>query len=75
MYIPEHQQNRFAMSAVINYCMQEYKTFDNKSKRQLISGVNCDGANAFQEFMATKKVYGKANGVFFYQYVQSFSPT
>ena len=75
MYIPEHQQNRFAMSAVINYCMQEYKTFDNKSKRQLVSGVNCDGANAFQEFMATKKVYGKANGVFFYQYVQSFSPT
>ena len=38
MYIPEHRQNRFAMRAVINYCMQEYKTFDNKSKRQLISG-------------------------------------
>ena len=74
MYIPEHQQNRFAMSAVINYCMQEYKTFDNKSKRQLISGVNCDGANAFQEFMATKKVYGKDNGFFFYHYAQSFSP-
>ena len=74
MYIPEHQQNRFAMRAVINYCMQEYKTFDNKSKRQLISGVNCDGANAFQEFMATKKVYGKNNGFFFYHYAQSFSP-
>lgn len=74
MYIPEHRQNRFAMHAVINYCMQEYKTFDNKSKRQLISGVNCDGANAFQEFMATKKVYGKDNGFFFYHYAQSFSP-
>ena len=74
MYIPEHRQNRFAMRAVINYCMQEYKTFDNKSKRQLISGVNCDGANAFQEFMATKKVYGKDNGFFFYHYAQSFSP-
>ena len=74
MYIPEHQQNRFAMRAVINYCMQEYKTFDNKSKRQLISGFNCDGTNAFREFMATKKIYGKDNGFFFYHYAQSFSP-
>ena len=74
MYIPEHRQNRFAMRAVINYCMQEYKTFDNKSKRQLISGVNCDGANSFREFMATKKIYGKGNGFFFYHYAQSFSP-
>ena len=74
MYIPEHRQNRFAMRAVINYCVQEYKTYDRKSKRQLISGVNCDGANSFREFMATKKVYGKDNGFFFYHYVQSFSP-
>lgn len=74
MYIPEHRQNRFAMRAVINYCMQEYKIFDSKSKQQLISGVNCDGANAFREFMATKKVYGKDNGFFFYHYAQSFSP-
>ena len=74
MYIPEHRQNRFAMRAVINYCMQEYKTFDRKSKRKLISGVNCDGANVFQEFMATKKIYGKDNGFFFYHYAQSFSP-
>ena len=74
MYIPEHRQNRFAMKAVINYCQQEYKTYDNKSKRQLISGVNCDGANSFREFMATKKIYGKDNGFFFYHYAQSFSP-
>lgn len=74
MYIPEHQQNRFAMRAVINYCQQEYKTYDNKSKRQLISGVNCDGANAFREFVATKNIYNKANGFFFYHYAQSFSP-
>ena len=74
MYIPEHRQNRCAMRAVINYCMQEYKTYDGKSKRKLVSGVNCDGANSFREFMATKKVYGKDNGFFFYHYVQSFSP-
>ena len=65
----------FAMRAVINYCQQEYKTFDSKSKRRLVSGVNCDGENAFREFMATKKVHDKANGVFFYHYAQSFSPT
>ena len=74
MYIPEHRQNRFAMRAVINYCQQEYKTFDSKSKRRLVGGVNCDGENAFREFMATKKVHDKANGVFFYHYAQSFPP-
>ena len=74
MYIPEHRQNRFAMRAVINYCMQEYKTYDSTSKRKLVSGVNCDGANSFREFMATKKIYGKDNGFFFYHYAQSFSP-
>lgn len=63
------------MRAVINYCQQEYKTFDRRSKRQLVSGINCDGANSFREFMATKRVYGKADGIFFYQYAQSFSPT
>ena len=63
------------MRAVINYCQQEYKTFDRRSKRQLVSGINCDGANSFREFMTTKKVYGKADGIFFYQYAQSFSPT
>ena len=63
------------MRAVINYCQQEYKTFDRRSKRQLVSGINCDGANSYREFMATKKVYGKADGIFFYQYAQSFSPT
>ena len=75
MFIPESTQNRFAMRAVINYCQQEYKTFDSKFKRRLVSGVNCDGENAFREFMATKKIHGKDNGIFFYHYAQSFSPT
>ncbi len=74
MYIPEYRQNRFALRAVINYCMQEYKTYDSKSKCKLVSGINCDGTNAFREFMATKKIYGKDNGFFFYHYAQSFSP-
>ena len=73
--IKEGRQNRSAMRAVINYCQQKYKTFDSKSKRRLVSGVNCDGENAYREFMATKKVYGKDNGIFFYHYAQSFSPS
>ena len=75
IFIKESRQNPSAMRAVINYCQQEYKTFDSRSKRQLVSGINCDGANSYHEFMATKKVYGKADGIFFYQYAQSFSPT
>ena len=75
IFIKEGRQNPSAMRAVINYCQQEYKTYDSKSKRDLVSGINCDGENSFSEFMATKKVYGKNNGVFFYQYVQSFLPT
>ena len=74
IFIPEGRQNPSAMRAVINYCQQEYKTFDSKSKRRLVSGVNCDGTNSFREFMATKKVYGKDSGIFFYHYAQSFSP-
>ena len=75
IYIKEGRQNTSAMRAVINYCVQEYKTFDYKSNRRLVSGINCDGTNSFREFMATKKVYGKDNGIFFYHYAQSFSPS
>ena len=74
IYIKEGRQNPSAMKAVINYCQQEYKTYDDRSRRQLVSGINCYGNNSFKEFMATKKVYAKDNGIFFYHYVQSFSP-
>lgn len=74
IYIKEGRQNPSAMKAVINYCHQEYKTYDDRSRRQLVSGINCYGNNSFKEFMATKKVYEKDNGIFFYHYVQSFSP-
>ena len=47
MFIPESTQNRFAMRAVINYCQQEYKTFDSKSKRRLVRGNTRTGAGLF----------------------------
>lgn len=73
-YIRESKQSISAMKGVINYCCQSKKVYDEISNQRLVSGINCDGENAFKEFMATKKSYGKTDGMNFYQYVQSFSP-
>ena len=73
-YIKESKQTISAMKGVINYCVQDKKVYDEDSNRRLVSGVNCDGENAFTEFMFTKESYKKTDGMNFYQYVQSFSP-
>ena len=73
-YIRESKQSISAMKGVIDYCCQDKKVYDEISNQRLVSGVNGDGENAFKEFMATKKSYGKTDGMNFYQYVQSFSP-
>ncbi len=73
-YIKETKQTISAMKGVINYCVQDKKVCDEGSNRRLVSGVNCDGENAFTEFMFTKESYKKTDGMNFYQYVQSFSP-
>ena len=73
-YIREQEQNASAMKRVINYCKQDHKVTELDSERRYVSGVNCDGENSYAEFMATKKCFHKANGIFFYQYTQSFSP-
>ena len=46
----------------------------DENGRQYVGGVNCLGQHAHEEFMATKNLYGKACGTYFYQYVQSFLP-
>jgi len=61
------------MGRVIRYVSQEKKTMAETGRRYL-SGVNCTPELAQKSFMATKNLYGKADGIFFYQYVQSFSP-
>lgn len=73
-YIRESKQSISAMKSVIDYCCQDKKVYDEISNQRLVIGINCDGENAFKEFMATKKSYGKTDGMTFYQYVQSFSP-
>ena len=75
--IREKTQSRTAMKKVMDYVAQDYKIlFQNKNGEQcrLLSGQNCCGETAFQEFMPTKKQYRKESKVFFYQYVQSFKP-
>lgn len=73
-YIRESKQSISAMKCVIDYCCQDKKVYDEISNQRLVIEINCDGENAFKEFMATKKSYGKTDGMNFYQYVQSFSP-
>lgn len=73
-YIRESKQSISAMKGVIDYCCQDKKVYNEISNQRLVSGVNCDGENAFSEFLATKKSYKKTGGMNFYQYVQSFSP-
>ena len=73
IFIKESKQTPSAMRGCINYCVQEKKTVDSDG-RQYVGGVNCLGQHAYEEFMATKNLYGKASGTYFYQYVQSFAP-
>lgn len=73
-FIPERNQSHCAMRNLIEYCLQEAKVADRETNRRLVSGINCDGENAYKEFMTTKTAYKKTDGINFYQYVQSFSP-
>ncbi len=68
------KQSPSAMHGLINYCLQEKKTFDINSDRNLITGVNCIPQNAYTKFMTTKAVYHQERGVNFYHFSQSFSP-
>lgn len=73
IFIKESKQTPSAMRGCIRYCVQEKKTVDENGQ-QYVGGVNCLGQHAYEEFMATKNLYGKASGTYFYQYVQSFAP-
>ena len=60
-YIPAKKQNQSAMRAVIRYVSQDAKTLDENGYRYL-TGINCLGQAAYEEFMATKNLYGKRSG-------------
>ena len=73
-YIKEAKQHVSAMKAVMRYCQREDKTTDPRTGIRYVTGLNCNGANSFMDFLATKTAYNKLDGINFYQYVQSFSP-
>ena len=66
------------LSDVIDYAQQSRKTqlSDERAEimRHFVTGINCQPETAHDEMMATKKHYGKDNGVVAYHGYQSFSP-
>jgi len=63
-------QSRGCMKAVMAYTMQDKKTAWDDT--QLVTGINCDARKACEDFMATKKLYRKTDGVLFFHMVQIF---
>ncbi len=73
-FIKNEKQNPSSMKGSIDYCLQKCKTVDSLTGKRYVSGINCNGVNAYKEFMTTKFANNANNGRYFYQYVQSFSP-
>ena len=63
-------QSSGCMGAVMRYTMQDKKTqFEGQ---RLVTGINCQPESVYSEFMMTKRLYHKTDGVMFYHMVQSF---
>lgn len=58
---------------VLNYAMRGEKTKDESEVVHHVSGINCNPMFAKDEFLATKDLYKKRDGVMFYHYIQSFA--
>ena len=61
------------ISIVLNYAMRGEKTQDGSEVVHHVSGINCNAMFAKDEFLATKDLYKKRDGVMFYHYIQSFA--
>ena len=72
-FIKYKKQSAGALSGVTRYISQDEKTLDENG-RQLVSGQNCTPQLADREFQATRNACRKDSPVWFYHYVQSFSP-
>lgn len=70
--IKNKAQGGGAMGRALDYVEQEKKTL--WEERQLVTGWNCVARSAYEEMMATKRLYKKTDGRMFYQFVQSFDP-
>ena len=63
-------QTTGCMGAVMRYTMQSKKT--KCDGQQLVTGINCQPESVYADFMATKRLHHKTDGVLFYHMVQSF---
>lgn len=70
--IKNKAQGGGAMGRALDYVKQEKKTL--WEERQLVTGWNCVARSAYDEMMATKRLYKKTDGRMFYQFIQSFDP-
>lgn len=63
-------QTTGCMGAVMRYTMQDKKTeFEGQ---RLVTGINCQPESVYADFMTTKRLHHKTDGVLFYHMVQSF---
>ncbi len=72
-FIKYQKQSAGALRSVVQYVSQSGKTF-GENGNQLVSGQNCTPQLAEQEFQATRDMHRKGSPVWFYHYIQSFSP-
>jgi len=63
-------QSKGCMSSVMNYVMKDEKTVFNGKK--LVTGINCTPETVYGDFMTTKNLHHKTDGVLFYHMIQSF---
>ena len=63
-------QSTGCMGAVMRYTMQNKKT--ECDGQQLVTGINCQPESVYADFMTTKRLHHKTDGVLFYHMVQSF---
>ena len=64
----QSEQSRQMLEDVIEYAANEDKT----EKKYFVSGINCDRDHARDEFLMTKKRFGKEDGIVAYHAYQSF---
>ncbi|MBQ9227464.1 MAG: relaxase/mobilization nuclease domain-containing protein [Eubacterium sp.] len=74
-FVKNSHQSKTALQKSIEYVTQEKKTLAYNSMRY-VSGINCNGLNAYNEMMLTRSAYPfkgtNYSERFFYQYIQSF---
>ena len=72
-FVKYKKQSAGTMDRTTKYVSQFQKT-TQEDGCQLISGQNCTPQLAAQEFLTTRQMHHKDSPVWFYHYVQSFSP-